>query len=139
MSSIEDAAAGLVGSVVVARMEGTIARDDVVATERRPHRRSRQRNLPISFVQWKRESESHVHSKRDTQPPNQGRIRRLTPPQLPHRTAATLPTGPSVRQTDVQVRHSTLTQITNYPNTNANHNYRNANHPNITPIHAGTK
>jgi hypothetical protein len=35
MSSIEDAAAGLVGSVVVARMEGTIARDDVVATERR--------------------------------------------------------------------------------------------------------
>ena len=27
---------------------------------------------------------------------------------------------------------STLTQITNYPNTNANHNYRNANHPNIT-------
>ena len=25
------------------------------------------------------------------------------------------------------------TQITNYPNTNANHNYRNANHPNIHP------
>jgi len=36
MSSIEDAAAGLVGSVVVARMEVVaIARDDVVATERR--------------------------------------------------------------------------------------------------------
>ena len=35
---------------------------------------------------------------------------------------------------------STLTQITNYPNTNANHNYRNANHPNLPPpIHAGTK